>query len=121
MKLEIMDEFIPIPDGVAVATSKDLAKTQGILTGISGGATMWAAIETAKKAPASAAPPLIVLVSSFGGKAYTFNVGYGVGKAAIDRLALDMSVQLRKHGVATAALYPGRGAPLSAGLDGPST
>ena len=51
MKLEIMDEFIPIPDGVAVATSKDLAKTQGILTGISGGATMWAAIETAKKAP----------------------------------------------------------------------
>ena len=51
MKLEIMDEFIPIPDGVAVATSKDLARTQGILTGISGGATMWAAIETAKNAP----------------------------------------------------------------------
>ena len=25
--------------------------------------------------------PLIVLVSSFGGKSYTFNVAYGVGKA----------------------------------------
>jgi len=66
-----------------------------------------ALIETAKKAPASAPPPLIVLVSSFGGKAYTFNVAYGVGKAAVDRLALDMSVQLKKHGVATTALYPG--------------
>lgn len=28
MKLEIMDEFIPIPDGVAVATSQELARTQ---------------------------------------------------------------------------------------------
>jgi cysteine synthase A len=51
MKLEMMDEFLPIPDGVAVATAQQLARTQGILTGISGGATMWAAIETAKKAP----------------------------------------------------------------------
>ena len=68
-----------------------------------------ALIETAKKAPASAPPPLIVLVSSFGGKAYTFNVAYGVGKAAVDRLALDMSVQLRKNGVAAISLYPGLG------------
>ena len=40
MKLETMDEFVPIPDGVAVATAQQLARTQGILTGISGGATM---------------------------------------------------------------------------------
>ena len=52
-------------------------------------------------------PPLIVLVSSFGGRSYTFNVAYGVGKAAIDRLASDMSFQLGKHGVATVSLYPG--------------
>jgi cysteine synthase len=50
-KLDLMDEYIAIPDGVAVEISQALAKTQGILTGISGGATMWAAIETAKKAP----------------------------------------------------------------------
>jgi len=50
-KLDLMDELVAIPDGAAVATSKDLAKNEGILTGISGGATMWAAIETAKKAP----------------------------------------------------------------------
>lgn len=32
--------------------SQSLARNEGILTGISGGATMWAAVETAKKAPA---------------------------------------------------------------------
>ena len=51
--------------------------------------------------------PLICLVSSFGGKSYTFNVAYGIGKAAVDRMATDMSYQLRKYGVATTALYPG--------------
>ena len=66
-------------------------------------------IETAetKKAVANNQPPLICLVSSFGGKSYTFNVAYGVGKAAIDRLSLDMSYQLAKYGVATTTLYPG--------------
>jgi len=67
-------------------------------------------IETAKAMKDSnnnASPPLICLVSSFGGKSYTFNVAYGVGKAAIDRLSLDMSYQLKKHGVATTTLYPG--------------
>lgn len=52
-------------------------------------------------------PPLICLISSFGGRSYTFNVAYGVGKAAIDRLATDMAYQLRQYGVATTALYPG--------------
>jgi len=51
--------------------------------------------------------PLVALVSSFGGKAYTFNVAYGVGKAATDRLARDMAVQLGPRGVDTVAVYPG--------------
>ena len=63
-------------------------------------------IDTRKAHPAAGAP-LICLVSSFGGKSYTFNVPYGVGKAAIDRLALDMGYQLRKRGVAVVSLYPG--------------
>jgi cysteine synthase A len=50
-KLNIMDEYIAIPDGVSVEMSQMLARTQGIFTGISGGASMWAAVETAKKAP----------------------------------------------------------------------
>lgn len=64
-------------------------------------------IDTADKTTASNQPPLICLVSSFGGKSYTFNVAYGVGKAAIDRLSVDMSYQLAKYGVATTTLYPG--------------
>eukprot|EP00804_Cyclotella_cryptica_P020399 CCRYP_012634-RA/>CCRYP_012634-RA protein AED:0.05 eAED:0.05 QI:286/1/1/1/1/1/3/274/357 len=47
----IQDEIIEIPDGAAVQTSLALAKNEGILTGISGGASMWAAVETAKNAP----------------------------------------------------------------------
>ena len=62
-------------------------------------------IETAKKNEEFA--PLIALVSSFGGQSYTFNVPYGVGKAAIDRLAKDMSFQLSEHNVATTSIYPG--------------
>merc|ERR1712106_213241 len=50
-KLDLMDEYVAIPNGAAVEMSMSLARTQGILTGISGGATMWAAVETAKKAP----------------------------------------------------------------------
>jgi len=51
MDLKLMDDYVSIPDGAGVSTSQQLAATQGILTGISGGATMWAAIETAKAAP----------------------------------------------------------------------
>jgi len=48
--VKLMDEYVSIPDGAAVDTAQKLACTDGILTGISGGATVWAAIETAKKA-----------------------------------------------------------------------
>lgn len=51
--------------------------------------------------------PLIVIISSFGGKSYTFNVAYGAGKAGADRLTSDMSIQLAKHNVDTISLYPG--------------
>lgn len=45
------DDLIPVPGPKAVETSQLLAATQGILTGISGGGSMYAAIEVAKKAP----------------------------------------------------------------------
>jgi cysteine synthase A len=45
------DELVPIPAASAIATAKELAAKEGLLTGISGGGTMWAALETAKKAP----------------------------------------------------------------------
>lgn len=62
---------------------------------------------TAAADASGATRPLACLVSSFGGQAYTFNVAYGVGKAATDRLASDAAMQLGKSGVDVLALYPG--------------
>jgi len=50
---------------------------------------------------------LIINISSFGGQRYLFNIPYGVGKAANDRMMQDMSVELKKQGVAAITLYPG--------------
>uniref|UniRef100_A0A914DE93 Dehydrogenase/reductase SDR family member 1 n=1 Tax=Acrobeloides nanus TaxID=290746 RepID=A0A914DE93_9BILA len=50
---------------------------------------------------------LIVNISSFGGKKYLFNVAYGVGKAAVDRLAADMAHELKPYSVAVVSLWPG--------------
>jgi dehydrogenase/reductase SDR family protein 1 len=50
---------------------------------------------------------LIVNVSSFAGMGYVFNVAYGVGKAAVDRMAKDMAVELEPHGVTAVSLWPG--------------
>nr|XP_027775804.1 dehydrogenase/reductase SDR family member 1 [Marmota flaviventris] len=50
---------------------------------------------------------LIVVISSPGGLQYMFNVPYGVGKAACDRLAADCAHELRHHGVSYVSLWPG--------------
>lgn len=43
--------MIEVPDGGSISMSQTLARNEGILTGISGGGTMWAAVEMAKRAP----------------------------------------------------------------------
>ncbi|XP_049888428.1 dehydrogenase/reductase SDR family member 1-like [Epinephelus moara] len=50
---------------------------------------------------------LIVTISSLGGLKYILNVPYGVGKAACDRLAADMAVELKSRGVVSVSLWPG--------------
>jgi cysteine synthase A len=50
LETKLMDDYVAIPDGAAIETTLALARKEGILTGISGGATVYAAIETAKKA-----------------------------------------------------------------------
>ncbi|XP_053126649.1 dehydrogenase/reductase SDR family member 1 [Hemicordylus capensis] len=50
---------------------------------------------------------LIVIISSPGGMRYMFDVPYGVGKAACDRMAADCAVELHPFGVACVALWPG--------------
>jgi len=50
---------------------------------------------------------LIVNVSSSGGLRYLFNVPYGVGKAACDRMAADCAHELKKDKVTFISLWPG--------------
>lgn len=50
---------------------------------------------------------LIVNISSPGGLRYLFNVPYGIGKEAMDRMAADCAFELRKTNVAFVSLWPG--------------
>ena len=50
---------------------------------------------------------LICTISSWGGLSYIFGAAYGTGKAACDRLAADMAVELKPHNVASISIWPG--------------
>jgi dehydrogenase/reductase SDR family member 1 len=63
--------------------------------------------ENPSVAPGGLPRPLIVMISSFGGLSYAFNVAYGVAKAGVDRLAKDMAVELHSEGICVVSLWPG--------------
>jgi cysteine synthase len=46
---EIIDEVIAVDDEDAIGTARQLARREGVLAGISGGAAVWAALEIAKR------------------------------------------------------------------------
>lgn len=50
---------------------------------------------------------LICTISSWGGLSYIFGAVYGTGKAACDRLAADMAVELKPHNVTSVSIWPG--------------
>ena len=50
---------------------------------------------------------LIVNISSFAGASYAFNLAYGVGKAAVDRMAKDMAWELKDYDITCVSLWPG--------------
>ena len=50
---------------------------------------------------------LVVNTSSFGGRIYMHGPAYGAGKAGADKMAHDMAVDFRPHGVAVIALWMG--------------
>ena len=50
---------------------------------------------------------LIVNVSSVGGLRFVFNIAYGIGKEACDRMAVDCGIELRSSNVAFVSLWPG--------------
>lgn len=64
---------------------------------------------------------LIVNVSSAGGLFYFMDVGYGVGKAGLDRLTHDMAVELKGTGVRALTLYPCAGISEVAAFPGGET
>lgn len=67
---EIYDEIIQIENEDAFAVSKDLTKTEGILTGISSGAALSAGIQLAKR-PENAGKTIVVLLPDSGDRYYS--------------------------------------------------
>ena len=45
----VVDEVMPVTDEDAMATGRQMARTEGLLVGISSGAALWAALELAKR------------------------------------------------------------------------
>ncbi len=61
----IIDEVIQVKEEDAGATARKLAKTEGILGGISGGAAVWAALEVAKR-PENKGKLIVVILPDTG-------------------------------------------------------
>jgi NAD(P)-dependent dehydrogenase (short-subunit alcohol dehydrogenase family) len=50
---------------------------------------------------------LIVAISGYVGVTYTYGVIFGVCKAAVDRMARDMAIELQPHNIASVSLWQG--------------
>lgn len=50
---------------------------------------------------------LIVALSGYVGVTYTYDVLFGTTKSAVDRMARDMAIELKPHGVASLSLWQG--------------
>ncbi len=62
---KVYDEVIAVPNEAAFAAAKELARTDGILTGISSGAALWAGTELAKR-PENTSKTIVVLLPDTG-------------------------------------------------------
>ena len=49
LKLDLIDEIIPVGDDEAIETTRRLAREEGIVCGISSGAALWAALQVARR------------------------------------------------------------------------
>lgn len=64
----VIDTIVPVSYENALHTARDLAKTQGVLPGVSGGAALWAALQEAAK-PQNAGKNIVTLLPD-GGERY---------------------------------------------------
>ena len=62
---KIYDEIIPVENEDAFAIGRRIARTQGVLVGISSGAAMWAALQLAKR-PENKGKNIVVLLPDTG-------------------------------------------------------
>ena len=65
LNLNIMDEILTVSDEDAFFTARALAKTEGLLVGISSGAVVWASVQLAKR-PENKGKNIIVLLADNG-------------------------------------------------------
>jgi cysteine synthase len=61
---EVIDEVIPVHDEDAIETARMLARREGVLAGISGGAAAWAAFEIARRPESRGARIVLILPDS---------------------------------------------------------
>jgi len=65
LNTKIYDEIITVENEDAFATGRDLARTEGLLVGISSGAALWAATQVAKR-PENAGKNIVVILPDTG-------------------------------------------------------
>lgn len=65
LNTQIYDEIIPVENEAAFAAGREIARTDGVLTGISSGAAVWAATELAKR-PENKGKVIVVLLPDTG-------------------------------------------------------
>lgn len=83
---------------------KPLSNWEIFDTGARGGFVM---AHHAAKIMAPQGSGLIVAISGYVGVTYTYDVIFGTTKTATDRMARDMAMELKPHGVASIALWQG--------------
>jgi cysteine synthase A len=64
LRTDLLDEVIPVEDENAIATARELARTEGVLAGISGGAAVWAARHVARRPESQGARIVTILPDS---------------------------------------------------------
>jgi cysteine synthase A len=65
LRVDLIDEIIPIPDDIAMQYGRRLAREEGLLSGISSGAALAAAIQVAQR-PESKDKLIVMIQPSFG-------------------------------------------------------
>jgi len=65
LRIELVDEVLQVSDKQAIEYSRRLAREEGILSGISTGAALWAAVQVAKR-PENAGRLIVMVQPSYG-------------------------------------------------------